>query len=218
MSSCCENQLAALYDLTALRSGFMINTDGRCAYQVTTATSGAMCDLNFKCGVSNSTSASSVCPSNASAFTWDPSQTDTSISIIAYGMLLVYQPTDLSLTQVPTTQVQTITVIPTNPKTPDTASSGSGTGNQSPQHLSSGTPASVLIPAIVVPVVALFAIIGLIIFLLRRRKQKARSSAYAPSSRNGPFQYDKANTTTASVTSDDYSFAGDRAEHNFNMQ
>jgi hypothetical protein len=160
-----------------------------------------MCSLDYHC-TTNNTSASYVCPTSPVAYTWSPAQTDTQISITAWPILLVHQPSDMSLVQssTSTTTSGTTSISTTHTSTTRTGGVTTATGN----HHHHGTSTKVLIPAIVVPVVALFAIIAAIIFVLRARKRRARARAYAGSGRIAPFGLEK-NTATSSVISSDRS-------------
>ena len=154
-----------LYAWLTCCSGFT-NGGGFCGSQVQTATSGAMCDINFSCSTGASSVGQTVCPSNANAFSWNPSQTNTLITISAYAILMMRQDSDL-----PTSI--TVTTFLTH-KTHTTSAHAAGTNDN---DSSSSSSAKVLVPAILLPILALITFIATTIWCLRARKRTARKRA-----------------------------------------
>lgn len=129
-----------------------------------------MCDLNFQCTGSSGV-VGSVCASDASVFRWEPDQTSTTIIVTAYPMDLMQQDSDLISTSSHTPGAPN-TLFPSKSQS---SSQGNGSGSQ--HHGSSSSVVKTIVPAVVVPVVALIAFIAAVILCLRHRKRKARAKA-----------------------------------------
>ena len=172
-------------------------------HRVTTSTFGAMCAFATNC-TQTSASAFYTCPTSLVPFNWSPAQTNTKISITAYDILLVHQPTDMSLVQSSSSTTTSVAPVTTRPSRTHHGGTSTATHHHHHHH---GTPTKVLVPAIVVPVVALFAIIAAIVLVLRARKRRARVSAYAGSDGSPRFDNEKSAATTSFISS-----VGDRAE------
>ena len=174
--------------------------NGVCVSQITTTTSGAMCDINYSCSTSSGI-AGSVCASNAQVFTWDPQETATAVFVTAYPINMMQQDSDLASSS--TTIPGALSTLSTHKSQSTGSVQGGGNGGEQ-QGGSSTSGAKVIVPAVVVPVVALIAFVAAVIFCLRARKQRARRRAegsYAPN------QWEKNSTPDASADNGDRAYS-----------
>lgn len=173
--------------------------DGHCQSQITTATSGAMCNWNYRCS-SSAGSAGSVCASDAEVFDWNPSHTSTSITVGVYAIAMVQQDSDWSSSSTPvsSTSLSTIGLHGAHSSSASRNEPAKGGG-------SSSSSAKVIVPAVVVPVVVLIAFVAAVIFCLRARKRRARSQAERSSYHNsaGLSQWEKSVTPDTSTFNED---------------
>ena len=168
---------------------------------VRTATFGAMCGEDSHC-TNNSTSASYICPTSPVAFTWSTDQTDTQIYVTAYPIRMIHQPTDMSLLQSSTSHLHT---------SPGQTTAMHQTTSKPTAPASHGVSAKVIAPAVAVPVIVLIAIIGGIIYMLRRRKQRQRTRAYAGEPPRTAFVQEKNDVRSSIISSELPSYRMDRS-------